>query len=621
MKMNNYYISILALLFLLGACSEADLGIKEETGKEELAINAGISTSVEVESRVTRANGASFTKPFDLFVNQTAPTGFIKHTKFEAKYETNRFNVYSGTDRWYWDNKGGVTAKVNLLGVYPKNNMSVDNVFNTNGFDWSVKANQTADSDSVASDLLISKQVANYDLVTQKSSKANIEFHHVFSKLTFILKKGTGFKTDGSDFNPSLTTVALQPTANVKIATDNGAVTITPKGTAAAITPHLVSVDATTKEQILAAIVVPGQTITKGSTFATVAIEINGSTNSYPINLPNESGDENIVFASGSNYAFEVTVNKTGAQVSATIVPWDSAPATVKKEINITVGGNEALSNADIKVGASLYIKVSKGATPTEVSGLRSMTAYGKTANEWAALNPVLYWDDIPTSTNTYANAILYNKSGNISTINNNPDDIYRGNSQALSSAVTYLRFENMVHPFSKLNIKIRTEQEVGDKVDLTKLTNIKFDKAIAQFKGIDMDMTSTNTGFQAITYRSNTGAELSDVTPAITGTLHTETDVTSPVRTYEFYDSKTIYIKPGVTLSSGQELLRVFYVDGDIKNEYPWKLASTITFAENTEYNIVITLKKTEIAKVGVTIKAWEKIKDPIGGEAGIDK
>ncbi|MDL2306312.1 fimbrillin family protein, partial [Bacteroides sp. OttesenSCG-928-D19] len=284
----------------------------------------------------------------------------------------------------------------------------------------------------------------------------------------------------------------------------------------------------------------------------------------------------------------------------------------VEKTVKISVDGNIALDNDDIVDGASLHIKVSKGATPIEVAGLRSMTTYNKSTDDWADLSPVLYWDDIPVSTTTIANAILFNKAGGVSVINDNPEYIYQGNSQTLDAAVTFLRFEDMIHPFSKVNIKIRTEKG-ANKVDLTKLTNITFYSTIQQFSSIGIQ-TDATASTQAITYKTN---EDSNVLLSISSP--SETTEGTPI--YEYYDVDPIYIKPIATIASDKELLRIFYGDGDIKNEYPLILNAGVTFEKNKKYDIVVTLKKTEIAEVSVSIMPWGDGGTIDGGEAGIDK
>lgn len=599
---NKYYSYIIIFLLMMCGCSETNQDVKEDTGKEQLSIKSGISTSVITESRATRgASDPEFKEPFDLFVNQTAPAGFVSHTKFDARYAANHYEVYSGTDKWYWDDKGGKGAIINLIGIYPK---GVTSSIETS-FSWAVKANQTVKADSIASDLLISKQVAGYNLETQKQvALADVEFHHVFSQLTFILKKGIGFKDDGSDFTPTLKTIGLKTEADITVA-DNGEITIAPKGISTEMTPRILIDKQNTKT--LSVIVIPGQTLTKGNAFAHIEITINGVPNSYSVILPDPlpGPDTDITFESGKNYKFEITVNKIDAEVAATIAPWGDT-TSITQSVNVAVDDN-GIMNSNVKEGASLFMKIERA--NNEVTGLRSATTYESSA--WKALDPVLYWDDIPTSTTTYARAILFN------TTKTEPEDIYTGKSQLLDKPYSYLKFTNMIHPFSKVNIKLRTEDGASYAVDLTELQRIKFNANIIQFK--EIDESGANASYPIVTYKTSVESE---IPLSISGSLGTESEGTSPVKTYKYYKIPTIYINPTL-ISKGGELLRIFQQDGtntNLKNEYPLILQSDVTFKANEVYEITVTLTKTEIAELAVTIKNWQT-GSTIDGNAGIDQ
>lgn len=618
--MNKFYtiITTTLLILALSACSETDPMDKPDTEKEELAINAGVVTTVVT----SRADDPDFTENFDLFMNQTAPTtpDLTNHTKYDAVYDTG-FTVYeagSNTNIWYWDDNGGHSAVVDLLGIYPKGtNATPTNL--TTGFTKSVVANQSSTVNVTASDLLISNRVAGYTLAKQKveATKANLKFKHVFSKLTFELIKGVGFQDDGSDFDPSIETVELHPDATVSLSFDvndaaNDVVNLTPSGTKAAITPFLVTDESDKK--VLEAIAIPNQTILKGEKFASITITLNGVSNSYDVKLPNETGDTDITFGSGINHVFKITVNKTDADVSVSLLPWVTDPSPVVREVNIGVETGISLDNAGVKDDASLYFKITKG---TELTALRRSSVCTVTGADpdwvrtWGDLNPgKLYWDDVPNGST--AKAILINTDAT------NPEDIYEGSTTISSNkANESLNFANMTHPFSRVNIKIRTEQGAADKVELDKLTNIKFNTNIVRFDNINVDIAD-NANFQTITYKTNAN---SAVTP-VKGTLETETEGTTPIITYEYYKQLPIYIKP-VTIAKDAELLNITYVNESVTNQYPLKLnlASNLVFEANKDYTIVVTLNKTEIAKVGVSIKSWVIVNDHIGGGATIEE
>lgn len=620
--MKRKYISIFTLLLLFSACSneEANEVVKE---KEALSVNANISVSVETGGE-TRASG-DFTKPFDLYMEQIAPTTpdlRREYTLYNATYSTDRYVVAktSNDKPWYWDDNGGINATLNLIGIYPKGaTVTVSSSVLT--FPWTVIADQSPSTiDHDALDLCISKLKGNYTLNIQKTGAAadkNLEFSHALSQLTFVLEKGTGFEANET-FKPTIETIALQTEADVTIT--GGVVAIASKGTAAVMTPKLTGdPDDDATQRTFVAIAIPGQKFPKGAQFATISLTINGATNKYKIELPS-SVTEDITFLQGKNHQFTIKVNKTQSEfLTATVVPWDVVDP-ILKEVNIAVESNGVDSkNSAFENGARLYVMIkeedSEGKA-TEVTGgvkLRRTTTYTKsdepTESKWEKFNPTLYWDDIPKTGKTYAYGLLLNKENTSKATTITYDDaenIYMGKSQALEKAYEYLLFKeneeknnkSMEHPFSRLDITIRTEKDADYEVELKNLNNIRFHSVINKFKEID-------TGTQVITYNTNAPDDyLSDVKLLIN-----DVNMNDPVDpTYNYYKVPFIYIKPGVTVPGGKELLWLSYKNGQVENEYPlvWDENKAITFQANNTYEIVITLKKTEIANLGVTIKDW---------------
>ncbi|NDV80599.1 fimbrillin family protein [Bacteroides sp. 51] len=614
--MMRKYISIFTLLLLFNACSD-EQGNEVVKEKEALSVNANIAVSV-VTGGQTRADEA-FTKNFDLYMRQTAPTTPADlrrdYTLHDTTYDNGNYAVIKKDDSkpWYWDDRGGINAKLNLIGIYPKG-ATVGVASSVLTFSWAVVADQspsTVDHDNL--DLRISKLKEDYTLNIQKtgtSEQKNLEFSHVLSQLTFILEKGTGFEVNEA-FEPTIETIKLQTEADITIAA-NGVVSIASKGTATEMVPKLIGSPATNaSERTFVAIAIPGQKFVKGAEFATISLTINGEKNTYKIPLPSTLADD-IEFKQGTNHQFTIKVNKTQSQfLTATIAEWSKGDGAAQT-VNIAIDDNSINGeNSAFVDNARLYVMIkeddSKG-NATEVTGgenLRRTTTYTSAAeptdSKWEKFSPTLYWDDIPKTGNTYAYGLLVNKAiaSDVETITyDDAENIYMGKSQALEKAYEYLLFKNMPHPFSRLDITIQTEKDKSYTVDLTKLNNIRFHNVIHKFKEIA-------TGTQVITYNTNDPETyLSDVKLLINdGNMNDPVDPT-----YNYYKVASVYIKPGVTVPAGKELLWLSYKNGQVENEYPlvWDENKAITFQANNTYEIVITLKKTEIANLGVTIKDW---------------
>ncbi len=606
------YIYILTLLLVCSACSD-EQDNKEIKEKEELSIHADIAVSVATGAQIRADGETSFIKDFDLYVKQTAPASekddnYIEHN---AKYETNSFAVFTQDvtpQKWYWDDNAGVDAVIDLIGIYPKS--TITNVGTQ--FDWEIKKDQsikdlqTTPEDYIASDLLVTERVLGYSLSTQKGGVADLKFHHTLSKFTFILVAGDGFKEDYSDFTPSLTTSELKTKANIIIA-DDGTVTVKPDedNVATEITPYLVKDSSTGGTKTFAAIVIPGQEINKGDVFANVVIKINGGENEYSIKLPelkaNISSDPNkLKLEKEKNYLFTIKINKTDTDVSASIIDWTKVDE-IKQEVTISVDESKgALDNKDIMNGASLHIKVVKN--NNEVTGLRTKSIFSKPSSEvagnWSSLTPILYWDDIPTGSTTFANAFLFN------TTTTNVEEIYIGKTESLEFPVKSLNFKDMYHPFSRLTIKVRTEKEQKYSVDLDNLTRIKLHSNLQRFDKINLVGT---TEYPEINYKTNSLSHIE--VSELSSKIETETDKEGNKKEYKYRDI-IIYIKP--TSVTGT-LLDILYKKGDVENTYPF--VKDIIFQENKKYEITVTLSKTEIAQISVSIDVWKDGESIDGG------
>lgn len=627
--MMRKYISILTSLLILFACSdEKDNELVGE--KQELSVNANITVSV-VTGTQTRANDIK--EDFDLYIEQTAPTSpdFTKpYSKFDARYvaDDKPFKITKAGSPWYWDDNGGVEAKLNLIGIHPTG-AAISDPATALTFPWSVAADQSKATNSVyveyvKSDLKISGLKDNYKLSVQKINP-ELQFSHVLSQLTFVLKKGTGFEAE--TFDPNIKTIVLKTKADITINSSTGKVSVAPSGSdlGTEIIPKYKGIGTEAGTKIYEAIAIPDQTLTAGADFATISLTLNGGEeNEYKVKLPGTSPAQDIKFEQGKNYEFEITINKTNTIATTTITSWGDGKKVVET-IDIGATAYAGSNSIDIEVGAQLYMMIKKGTT--EVDNMRRVLTYEKPAvdGKWGGtgVDPI-YMDDIPKSTTTYAYGLLFNHKDAVTIAKTEmkkyPDNIYMGRSQQLSQAYNNLYFKGvtvpfdtdpgMIHPFSRLEIKIRTEDDSKKGVILENLKKIQFNGVVSRFKDINPDE-------QDIDYYTNVSPDYysSVVLSIATADIKPEKDGT-PAVVYNYYQVPHIYIKPDVTIPANTELLRIFYNDGSgIVNEYPFVFNDGIKFEPNKKYAIQITLDKTEIAERTVTITDWVQGESIDGG------
>ena len=590
------YSIVIAYLFVCFSCSETDPAAIG--GNDEFIINAGVSTTVR-EGAVSRADSPEpkpFTKDFDLFLTRKVSGEYKEGPVLrDAKYVSSAFNVFDGTSKMYWDDFGGINAVLDLLGIYPKD--KVTDI--SNSFAWSVSLDQTPQDNTdffEQSDLLISDQL-EYSLSIQKTNSKLI-FKHALSKVTFVLIPGEGFdgKFEDTDLTrPKAKVINFNTTCDVTPGTKTaeGYPTLSNNSTPNNITLKYISTDED-NIQTFEAIVVPGQTFEEGVVFGQIEIKINESTNTYNLKMPNKIDK----IEQGKNYLFEVTINKSSVDIEALVTGWDEIISTDNEaKINIdksisSIGNNGITKESELLI----HVDGNKGrykATKEEDSS----------PIKWKSINKI-YWDNINISSAPKANAVLC-LGNSIDDIDDNPGNIYIGESQALDRTYNYIQFKEMTHPFSKINLTIKSKKVGDERVELNKITNILFND-LYKFDKVETSFTATD--FLSISYKT-TSMEFDF--------SESEPQPTDDGAGYMFYKIDDLYIKPGKPFAKNDMLLEITVQETSvIVNKYPFKIptAAGVTFEANKEYNITITLKKTEIVDMEVSITGWEET-DDIGG------
>jgi len=314
---------------LLGGSIAADIVF--EAGKVTNLIvtieKTGVSVSVDVTGW-TELPALEFEGLF-FSVSNNASAGFenedrIKFYKLNADGDavdaiSNIYKYVGGPDNgtlspvgtpWYRDDfKTGdlITA------VYPATASSLAAGENT--FNWTVKSSGVTNAH--ADDIMVAAPVADRNLgEIQAEGDVAFEFKHVLSKVSINLIAGEGFTSDeimlaGVEMNN------YQVSGIVDVI--NGAAT--PNGAATdAFTPSkldkVYSVTGKTVVSSYEAFVMP-QNITGNSVMVTVRL----NDAEFQVKLPADK-----LFAAGAHNMLNLTLNKTGVELTASIVDWNKEP-------------------------------------------------------------------------------------------------------------------------------------------------------------------------------------------------------------------------------------------------------------------------------------------------------
>ena len=214
--------------------------------------------------------------------------------------------VYSNPITYTADGSGGLTSTqywptdgngLHIWGVYPLAAKPSSNAYNAVGVTFTVAANQTADADYKASDLMTGVPTAG-NPVARTTSAVGLTFTHLLTKINVNLTAGSGF-TASDMSNAVVSILNTKPTTTFSVqSTDVTAA----DGTAASI---VAGTGAATS-----AIIVP-QTVAASTNFIQVAI--GGGNYIYKL-------DAAKTFAAKTKYTYSITVNKTGLILTSTTV-------------------------------------------------------------------------------------------------------------------------------------------------------------------------------------------------------------------------------------------------------------------------------------------------------------
>lgn len=366
----THYIYITATLAILSSCSDDIITPNYTVGEADNAIqlSAGISESrsgivsrAGVEdnhnSHLPFTNGTkaalridgdwrrSSTTTDNICLPTTATMGAVKEAT------DNKHNTLGLSPVIYWDDYGtadpenmnpnsdnGRDKGLTIYGAAVNGKTdAAPSVTDWTALSWTLVTDQT--SGWSAKDLLISNNVkSGTDDGTYKfdykSDGKLLEFTHAMSKITVNLTAGEGFADGKFVGKPSVTLLGFNYTGTVNIENKTSTPTAnTTTNIQACINDGATWTSVTTAQGT--ALVFPGNSFEN----ATDIIKINCDGNIYYVNATkiNEVNTEtNKKFEQGKNYIFNIKVNKTKIEVTATIKDWvDVETETIQPLINI----------------------------------------------------------------------------------------------------------------------------------------------------------------------------------------------------------------------------------------------------------------------------------------------
>lgn len=309
----------------------------------------------------------------------------------------------------YWDdygmadpnNKdGGRKEGLTIYGVAADGVDNALKVDNWTALEWNLGTDQTAGIS--AKDLLISNNVKgnNTYKFESRNSVKQLEFHHVLSKITVNLYAGEGFENHQFTDIPvvELTSNEANSSANEEWAYTEGSIDVTTDVLTLTGTRYVVKMAQAGKAA-------SGYTVTKealvmpGSTFnsdAALILRINADGNIYYVTAKQirtaisatHENDGAYETKAGKNYIFNITVNKTGVTVTATVKEWE--PVNSKEETpEISFTADVKTSNASagtFSVGDSFSLWMT-----TDLNNLGTAKTITSDGKKFVNTDPV-YW-------------------------------------------------------------------------------------------------------------------------------------------------------------------------------------------------------------------------------------
>ena len=427
--------SLLTLLF--AACSdeyqptytvgEADNAIQLRAGisGENPAVRASRANDTEHAHHLLFAEGSKLALRIDgywkkLDTESTSKDNLLKSTTGTAgTVDKDSHRALTLSPKVYWDDYGtadpdntegrgrgltiygaavsgynGTTGTSGLPHVADGN--TLEGISDWTAVSWTLPTNQTANNAITNHDLLTSNNIKDggdrtlkFEAWKKKDGSASdlLVFTHAMTKMTVNLTPGEGFSGNFQQ-TPTVTllnfyykgTVDVEKKTSTASTADKGDIQLQP-GTVGALgmTPF-------------SGLVFPGNQFADAANIAKIEADGNiYNVTAAKLNAAITSGDKTLL--QGTNYVLNVTVNKTGVDVTATIKEWDTVTAANETPI-INFGKCYGEEGTDLGKDFTLYRSTNKTAGP--YNGGEDKAQMSCAASKYT-MTPQLYWPDHQT--------------------------------------------------------------------------------------------------------------------------------------------------------------------------------------------------------------------------------
>ena len=572
------FISILLFSLLLFGCSDNKITNEEEEDVREELIISSMMNIKETQEPTTRAGGEekAFAEdtPLKLLVRDNRATS----NPFTQEVRNVTTGAVSGTKnslvlvpKLYWDDLGGKSADLKLMGIYPQSATLTGDLI-----PWNIPPQKE----------LMTALVDNY-IYSNRATPAHLPFKHALTKVTVSLIANEYYDLTALDAATVKFNVASKGNFDVleqKFKNPEGDDPVTP-----AKTDYVDSGNS----HIGYSFTILAMPFTAGSKLATVTI--NG--NNYNINVTSKA------LEAGVHTHYSINIKKSDISATASLKDWETP---VNEPIIARIVGIE-----DFTIGESGKIVITEG---SEVTMLitdsnsdegkkvhKAIYKYQKISEgkyQWISVQPV-YWDNI-TAPVTHVKALLKIAGNDLSNGNKNGDLYLTGERSGSYPTQESIKLDDELggikffkYPLSKISIVIKTtENDEKDKVNIAGISNV-FIPGCGTFKVATDGIT--------IERQDNSALNNQTITPGAYNGAKNQ------------YACLPAFIYPQ-QLNSGI-LCTVTIREDDVNdnNKYNVKIDPATDFVSGTHYTYVVTIKKSDIS-ITAGISDWAD-----GGSTGI--
>ncbi len=292
------YLFFAAAALALAACSNDS---ETENWNGEIRLRSGLDVQ-QTTRAATDIQGAQFDngESVDVYINEntdgTPTTSYLQ----PLTYTTDGNGGMTTQTQPYYPTSGN---GVNIYAIYPSGTKA--------GELFTVQADQSADANYKKSDLMYGKPAQNP--VSRTSSPVNINFSHLLSKVTVVLKSGNG----NPDLNEAVVTLKdVKLSATFTATAESGSVS-----EATGDATDIKVMTAANNALSGSAVVVP-QTL--GTSFIEVKLKNGGVLTSSNLKDESDNPISDVVLTSGKEYKYTITVNLTSLDVTSSISNWSN---------------------------------------------------------------------------------------------------------------------------------------------------------------------------------------------------------------------------------------------------------------------------------------------------------